>query len=120
MPTRSSNGREFASNALRVVEQTIGKKMDGSPLPDPNEGKNAAAVPHRRLQHAGKRKAPAIRRGKVFQHKLFRVAKRFLLQPYFFSISSIHMSSKWRAFFRLSTPCLNGARAKYCSTAIKQ
>jgi hypothetical protein len=27
-----------------VVEQAIGEKMDGSPLPDPNEGKNPHAV----------------------------------------------------------------------------
>ncbi len=31
-------------SALRIVEQTIGVHMDGSPLPDPGEGKNAAAV----------------------------------------------------------------------------
>jgi len=30
--------------ARRVVEQAIGEKMDGSPLEDPNAGKNPAAV----------------------------------------------------------------------------
>jgi hypothetical protein len=46
MPTRSSKPKDhdFAVNALRVVEQAMGEKMDGSPLPDPNAGKNPAAV----------------------------------------------------------------------------
>lgn len=30
--------------ARRVVEQAIGEKLDGSPLDDPNAGKNPAAV----------------------------------------------------------------------------
>lgn len=30
--------------ARHVVEQAIGEQMDGSPLPDPNAGKNLAAV----------------------------------------------------------------------------
>jgi hypothetical protein len=52
MPTRSSKGKpkrtgtehDFALTALRVVEQAIGEKMDGSPLPDPDAGKNPHAV----------------------------------------------------------------------------
>jgi hypothetical protein len=46
MPTRSSKPKDhdFAANALRVVEQAMGEKIDGSPLPDPNAGKNPAAV----------------------------------------------------------------------------
>lgn len=49
MPRRSSKGRrkgtdhDFAVNAFRVVEQAIGEKMDGSPLPDPDAGKNPHA-----------------------------------------------------------------------------
>ena len=35
--------------ARRVVEQAIGEKMDGSPLEDPNAGKNPAAVALGRL-----------------------------------------------------------------------
>ena len=31
-------------NARRVVEQAIGEHMDGTPLEDPNAGKNPAAV----------------------------------------------------------------------------
>ena len=46
MPTRSSKskGHDFAVNALRIAEQAIGEKMDGTPLSDPNAGKNPAAV----------------------------------------------------------------------------
>lgn len=36
-------------NAFRIVEQAIGERMDGSPLPDPNDGKNPAAVALGRL-----------------------------------------------------------------------
>lgn len=43
MPTRSSKPKDhdFATIARSVVEQTIGEKLDGSPLPDLNAGKNS-------------------------------------------------------------------------------
>jgi len=44
MPKRSSKDHDFATVARRVVEQAIGEKLDGSPLDDPNAGKNPAAV----------------------------------------------------------------------------
>ena len=51
MPTRSSKApkregtaHDFTVIARRVVEQAIGEKLDGSPLDDPNAGKNPAAV----------------------------------------------------------------------------
>lgn len=46
MPTRSSKTKDhdFATNARRVVEQAIGEHLDGTPLEDPNAGKNPAAV----------------------------------------------------------------------------
>ena len=58
MPRRSSKAKistekrrgtdhDFAVNAFRVVEQAIGEKMDGSPLPD--AGKNPHAVALGRL-----------------------------------------------------------------------
>jgi hypothetical protein len=34
---------DFATVARRVVEQAIGEQLDGSPLPDPNAGKNPVA-----------------------------------------------------------------------------
>jgi hypothetical protein len=43
MPTRSSKDHDFASVARRVVEQTIGQRLDGSPL-EPLREKNPAAV----------------------------------------------------------------------------
>src|SRR5713226_5841085 len=48
MPKRSSKragtDHDFTIIARRVVEQAIGEKLDGSPLDDPNAGKNPAAV----------------------------------------------------------------------------
>ncbi len=46
MPTRSSKPKDhdFATVARSIVEQVIGERLDGSPLPDPNAGKNPAAV----------------------------------------------------------------------------
>ena len=42
MPKRSSTDRDFAVNALRVVEQAIGEHMDGTPLDaKPLKGKRA-------------------------------------------------------------------------------
>lgn len=55
MPKRSSKAKkktpaqegaphDFTVVARRVVEQAIGEQLDGSPLPNPDEGKNPAAV----------------------------------------------------------------------------
>ena len=41
--------RDFTSIARRVVEQAIGEHLDGSPLQDPNAGKDARAVARGRL-----------------------------------------------------------------------
>jgi hypothetical protein len=62
MPRRSSTDRDFAINALRVVEQAIGEHMDGTPLEDPNAGKNPAAVALGKLGGAkgGKARAEAL------------------------------------------------------------
>jgi hypothetical protein len=43
-PRRKGTDHDFAVNAFRVVEQAIGERMDGSPLLDPNAGKNPHAV----------------------------------------------------------------------------
>jgi hypothetical protein len=53
---------DFAVNAFRVVEQAIGEKMDGSPLPDPHAGKNPHAVALGKLGGAkgGKARADAL------------------------------------------------------------
>ncbi len=71
MPTRSSKGstakrkgtdHDFAVNAFRVVEQAIGSKMGGSPMPDPDAGKNPHAVALGKLGGAkgGKARANAL------------------------------------------------------------
>ena len=48
MPRRSSKREgtphDFTIIARRVVEQAIGERLDGSPLPDKDAGKNPAAV----------------------------------------------------------------------------
>ena len=43
-PSRTNTEHDFTVVARRVVEQAIGEKLDGSPLDDPNAGKNQAAV----------------------------------------------------------------------------
>ena len=48
-PKREGTEHDFALVALRTVEQAIGEKMDGSPLPDPDAGKNPHAVALGRL-----------------------------------------------------------------------
>ena len=43
MPSRSSKNHDLTV-ARHVVEQAIGEHLDGTPLDDPNKGKNPAAV----------------------------------------------------------------------------
>ncbi len=61
MPSRSSKDHDFATVARRVVEQAIGEQMNGDPLPDPNAGKNPAAVALGKLGGAKGGKARAAR-----------------------------------------------------------
>jgi hypothetical protein len=67
MPKRSSKTKregtahDFTVTARRVVEQAIGEKLDGSPLDDPNAGKNPAAVALGRLGGAKGGRARAER-----------------------------------------------------------
>lgn len=44
MPTRSSKEHDFVTVARRVVEQAIGEHLDGTPLENPDAGKNPHAV----------------------------------------------------------------------------
>jgi len=61
MPSRSSKPKDhdFTTVALRVVEQAIGEKWDGSPLPDKDAGKN-----QRRWRWASLAALRAARRGR--------------------------------------------------------
>jgi hypothetical protein len=57
MPRRSAKERDFAVNALRVVEQAIHEHLDGTPLKDQNTVKKPAAVIAGK--EGGKRGGPA-------------------------------------------------------------
>ena len=61
-PKREGTAHDFTVTARRVVEQAIGEKLDGSPLDDPNAGKNPAAVALGKLGGAtgGKARAEAL------------------------------------------------------------
>lgn len=79
MPTRSSKGKrvgtshDFTTVARRVVEQAIGERLDGSPLPDPNAGKNPAAVALGRL---GGKKGGKARAATLSARRRREIAKR--------------------------------------------
>jgi hypothetical protein len=75
MPTRSSKPKDhdFATLARNVVEQAIGEKLDGSPLPDPNPGKNPAAVA---LGKLGGAKGGAARAAALSPRKRSAIAKK--------------------------------------------
>ena len=73
MPTRSSKDHDFATVARRVVEQAIGEKLDGSPLDDPNEAKNPAAVA---LGKLGGAKGGRARADKLSPAKRKSIAKK--------------------------------------------
>ena len=66
MPTRSSMDRDFVVNARRTVERAIGEHLDGTPLENPNEGKNPHAVALGRLggQKGGKARAKKLSKNK--------------------------------------------------------
>ena len=61
-PKRTGTEHDFMTVARRVVEQAIGERLDGSPLPDKGAGKNPAAVALGKLGGAkgGKARAKAL------------------------------------------------------------
>jgi len=73
MPNRSSKSRDFAAIARRVVEQAIGEHLDGTPLEDPNAGKNPAAVA---LGKLGGAKGGKARAAKLSPAKRKAIAKK--------------------------------------------
>jgi hypothetical protein len=73
MPSRSSKDRDFAVTAFRVVEQAIGEHMDGTPLEDPNAGKNPAAVA---LGKLGGNKGGKARAAKLSPAKRKAIARK--------------------------------------------
>jgi hypothetical protein len=73
MPKRPIKEHDFATVARRVVEQAIGERLDGSPLPDPNAGKNRMAVEYGRL---GGKKGGKARAAKLSPAKRKSIAKK--------------------------------------------
>jgi hypothetical protein len=73
MPKRSSKGRDFAAIARNVVEQAIGEHLDGTPLPNSDEGKNPAAVA---LGKLGGAKGGKARAAKLSPAKRKAIAKK--------------------------------------------
>jgi hypothetical protein len=73
MPSRSSKDRDFATVARRVVEKAIGEHLDGTPLENPDEGKNPAAVALGRL---GGAKGGRARADKLSPAKRKQIAKK--------------------------------------------
>jgi len=71
MPTRSSKDRDFATVARNVVEQAIGERLDGSPLP--RSEKNPAAVA---LGNLGGKKGGKARAAKLSPAKRKAIAKK--------------------------------------------
>jgi hypothetical protein len=68
-----SKNRDFFVNARRVVELAIGEQMDGRPLPDPDAGKNPAAVA---LSKLGASKGGKARAAKLSDNKRSEIAKK--------------------------------------------
>ncbi len=73
MPTRSSKDHDFTTVARRVVEQAIGEHLDGTPLEDPDVGKNPHAVALGRL---GGQKGGRARAYKLSPTRRKQIAKK--------------------------------------------
>jgi hypothetical protein len=73
MPKRPIKDHDFATVARRVVEQAIGEHLDGTPLEDPNAGKNPTAVA---LGRQGGKKGGAARAKKLSSAERKRIAKK--------------------------------------------
>jgi hypothetical protein len=64
--------RDFFVSARRIVESAIGEQMDGAPLPDPDAGKNPAAIA---LSKLGASKGGKARAAKLSPQKRKQIAK---------------------------------------------
>jgi hypothetical protein len=74
MPKRPKvKDRDFTTVARRVVEKTIGEKLDGTPLDDPDAGKNPHAVA---LGKLGGAKGGKARAKNLTKHKLKQIGKK--------------------------------------------
>ena len=77
MPTTASGhsrrNQDFATKARRAVEKTIGERLDGTPLEDPNTGKNPHAVALGRL---GAQKGGRARAARLSAARRSEIAKK--------------------------------------------
>jgi hypothetical protein len=73
MPKRPIKDHDFATVARRVVEQAIGEHLDGTPLQDPNAGKNPAAVA---LGKLGGKKGGKARAANLTKAERKRIAEK--------------------------------------------
>jgi len=73
MHSRASKDRDFVTVARRVVEHAIGEHLDGTPLEDPDAGKNPAAVA---LSKLGASKGGKARAKKLSPAKRKAIAKK--------------------------------------------
>jgi hypothetical protein len=73
MPRRSSKDHEFVVTARKVFEQGIGEHLDGTPLENPDEGKNPHAVALGRL---GGQKGGLLRAKKLSAKRRSEIAKK--------------------------------------------
>ena len=72
-PSREGTPHDFTVVARRVVEQAIGEQLDGSPLKDPDAGKNPAAVA---LGKLGGAKGGKARAAKLSARRRTQIAKQ--------------------------------------------
>jgi hypothetical protein len=73
MPKRPTKDRDFTVVARRVVEQAIGEHLDGTPLKDPNAGKNRKAVESGKI---GGKKGGKARAAKLSPAERKRIAQK--------------------------------------------
>jgi hypothetical protein len=73
-PKREPEGRDFTSVARRVVEEAIGERLDGSPLPEPEpDTRNPAAVA---LNKLGASKGGKARAKNLSKARRLAIAKK--------------------------------------------
>ncbi len=72
MPKRSSKDRDFVTVARNVVERAVGEHLNGTPLENPNEGKNPHAVA---LGRMGGRKGGRARAKKLSPQQRSEIAR---------------------------------------------
>lgn len=70
---RSGKDRDFASIARSVVERAIGERLDGTPLENPDAGKNPQAVASGRI---GGLKGGLVRASKLSANRRKEIARK--------------------------------------------